>query len=198
MFFSQHFSLPCQYHSTIAPYSSIHLPSTLYNVFLPALQFPLSVSFDHCSILFFICMLLLPQGQTDEAWERSKKPVPPTIWKHSIQSTITFVLISDVQFIMQLTAHIQILSKRRTTILNSASLSSLKHQMQLQDYNSFVTESGVFPLRKTSTVDTSTSFTKPYDRTTKIALYSQCEQNSVKPCTFTSERFVLVYMWRSC
>ena len=30
---------PCQYHSTIAPYSFIHLPPTLYNVFLPALQF---------------------------------------------------------------------------------------------------------------------------------------------------------------
>jgi hypothetical protein len=31
---------PCQYHSTIAPYSFIHLPPTLYNVFLPELQFP--------------------------------------------------------------------------------------------------------------------------------------------------------------
>jgi len=30
---------PCQYHSTIAPYSSMHLPPTLYNVFLPVLQF---------------------------------------------------------------------------------------------------------------------------------------------------------------
>ena len=30
---------PCQYHSTIAPYSFIHLPPTLYNVFLPVLQF---------------------------------------------------------------------------------------------------------------------------------------------------------------
>ena len=39
MFFSQYFSFPCQYHSTIAPYSSIHLPPTLYNVFLPVLQF---------------------------------------------------------------------------------------------------------------------------------------------------------------
>ena len=29
---------PCQYHSTSALYSSIHLPPTLYNVFLPALQ----------------------------------------------------------------------------------------------------------------------------------------------------------------
>ena len=39
IFFSQHFSLPCQYHSTIAPYPFIHLPPTLHNVFLPALQF---------------------------------------------------------------------------------------------------------------------------------------------------------------
>ena len=51
MFFSQHFSFPCQYHSTIAPYSSIHLPPTIYNVFLPALQFPLSVPFHRCSVL---------------------------------------------------------------------------------------------------------------------------------------------------
>jgi len=37
-FFSQYFSFPCQYHSTNAPYSFIHLPSTLYDVFLPVLQ----------------------------------------------------------------------------------------------------------------------------------------------------------------
>jgi hypothetical protein len=61
-FFSQYFSFPCQYHSTIAPYSSIHLPPTLYNVFLPALQFPLSVSFHHRSILISTYMLLLPEG----------------------------------------------------------------------------------------------------------------------------------------
>ena len=51
MFFCQYFSFPCQYHSTIAPYSFIHLPPTPYNVFLPVLQFPLSVSFHQCSIL---------------------------------------------------------------------------------------------------------------------------------------------------
>jgi len=35
---------PCQYHSTIAPYSFVHLPPTLYNVFLPVLQFsPVSI-----------------------------------------------------------------------------------------------------------------------------------------------------------
>jgi hypothetical protein len=35
---------PCQYHSTTAPYSFIHLPPTLYNVFLPVLQFsPVSI-----------------------------------------------------------------------------------------------------------------------------------------------------------
>ena len=36
---SQYFSFPCQYHSTNAPYPLIHLPPTLYNVSLPALQF---------------------------------------------------------------------------------------------------------------------------------------------------------------
>ena len=34
----------CQYHSTIAPYSFIHLPPTFYNVFHPVLQFsPVSI-----------------------------------------------------------------------------------------------------------------------------------------------------------
>jgi len=51
MFLSQHFSFPCQYHSTNAPYSFIHLPPKLYNVFLPVPHFPLSVSFHQCSIL---------------------------------------------------------------------------------------------------------------------------------------------------
>jgi len=50
-YFSHHFSFSRQYHSTNAPYSFIHLPPTLYNVFLPGLQFPLSVSFHQCSIL---------------------------------------------------------------------------------------------------------------------------------------------------
>jgi len=50
-FFSQYFSFHCQYDSTNAPYSFIHLPPTLYDVFLPVLQFPLSVSFHQCSIL---------------------------------------------------------------------------------------------------------------------------------------------------
>jgi hypothetical protein len=45
---------PCQYHSTNAPYSFIHLPPTLCNVFLPVLQFPLSVSFHQCSIAISI------------------------------------------------------------------------------------------------------------------------------------------------
>ena len=55
---------PCQYRSTIAPHSSIYLPPTLYNVFLPVLQFspvstipPLlhthpSIYHPHC-IMFF-------------------------------------------------------------------------------------------------------------------------------------------------
>jgi hypothetical protein len=51
MFLSQYFSFPCQYHSTNAPYSFIHLPPTLYNVSFPVLQFPLSASFHQWSIL---------------------------------------------------------------------------------------------------------------------------------------------------
>ena len=35
-FYSRTSVFPCQYHSTIAPYSFIHLPPTLYNVFLPS------------------------------------------------------------------------------------------------------------------------------------------------------------------
>jgi hypothetical protein len=54
MFLSQHFSFPCQYHSTNAPYPFIHLPPTLYNVSLPVLQFPLSVSFHHCCIFIHL------------------------------------------------------------------------------------------------------------------------------------------------
>jgi hypothetical protein len=35
---------PCQYHSTNAPHSFIHLPPTLYNISLPVLQFsPVSI-----------------------------------------------------------------------------------------------------------------------------------------------------------
>jgi len=33
---------------------------------------PLSASFDSCCVLFFIWLLLLPEGQTNDAWELSK------------------------------------------------------------------------------------------------------------------------------
>jgi len=39
MFLSHYFSFPCLYHSTNASYPFIHLPSTLYNVSLPVLEF---------------------------------------------------------------------------------------------------------------------------------------------------------------
>jgi hypothetical protein len=42
---------PCQYHSKIAPYSFIHLPTNLYN-FLPMyIGLPMSVLFHNCSKL---------------------------------------------------------------------------------------------------------------------------------------------------
>ena len=43
--------ISCQYYITNVPYSFINLPPTLYKVFLPAFQLPLSVSFLQCSIL---------------------------------------------------------------------------------------------------------------------------------------------------
>jgi hypothetical protein len=75
MFLSQYFSFPCQYHSTTAPYSFIHLPPTLYNVSLPVLQFPLSVSFHQRSILVFMYILLLP-GQMGKVGHLSKSNAP--------------------------------------------------------------------------------------------------------------------------
>jgi len=45
MFFSQHFSFPCQYHSTNSPYSFIHLSPMLYN------DFSLSTSVSPISII---------------------------------------------------------------------------------------------------------------------------------------------------
>ena len=51
-FFSPRTSVfPCQYHSPIAPYSFIHLPPTLYKVFLPVLQFSPVFTFHHSSTL---------------------------------------------------------------------------------------------------------------------------------------------------
>ena len=57
---------PCQYHSTIAPYSFIHLPPTLYNVSLPVLQFsPVSIIppllHTHSFIYHPRCIMFLSQ-----------------------------------------------------------------------------------------------------------------------------------------
>jgi hypothetical protein len=57
---------------------SVHMRFVVYKValepvFLPALQFPLSVSFHQCSILIFIYMSPLPEGHIGEVWEPSKK-----------------------------------------------------------------------------------------------------------------------------
>jgi hypothetical protein len=40
-FFSQCFTFPCKYYSTIAPHLFIHLPHMLYRILLPVLQFSL-------------------------------------------------------------------------------------------------------------------------------------------------------------
>ena len=45
----------------------------LAQVFSELLGFSLSVSFHQCSIIIFTYMLLLPEKQRAEAWERSEK-----------------------------------------------------------------------------------------------------------------------------
>jgi len=91
--FSKYLSFPCQYHSTNAPYSFIHLPPTLYNVFLPALRFPLSVSFHQSSILIHS-----PTTQAAKCFSPSTSVspvsiIPPMLHTHSSiyhQSCIMF------------------------------------------------------------------------------------------------------------
>jgi len=65
MFFSQYFSFPCQYHFANAPYSFIHLPPTLYNVFLPVHQFPL-YQITHA-----------PYPSLSTRWSHQDKPAMP-------------------------------------------------------------------------------------------------------------------------
>src|SRR5215470_6948810 len=83
MFFSQYFSFPCQYHSTNAPYSFIHLPPTLYNVFLPVLQFPLSVSFHQCSILIHSSTTDAVQCFSPSTSVSPVSIIPPMLHTHS-------------------------------------------------------------------------------------------------------------------
>src|SRR5215470_5789431 len=83
MFFSQYSSFPCQYHSTNAPYSFIHLPPTLYNVFLPVLQFPLSVSFHRCSILIHSCTTDAVKCFSPSTSVSPVSIIPPMLHTHS-------------------------------------------------------------------------------------------------------------------
>jgi len=83
MFFSQHFSFPCQYHFTNAPYSFIHLPSTLYKVFLPALHFPLSISFHQCSILINSSTTHAVESFSPSTSVYPVSIIPPTLHTHS-------------------------------------------------------------------------------------------------------------------
>jgi len=82
-FFLQYFSFPCQYHSTIAPHSFIHLPPTLYNVSLPALQLPLSVSFHHCSTLIHSSTTHAVQCFSPSTSASPVSIIPPLLHTHS-------------------------------------------------------------------------------------------------------------------
>ena len=129
MFFSQHFSFPCQYHSTIAPYTLIHLPPTLYNVFLPALQFsPVSIippllhthSFIYhprcimflsqhfsfpLSVSFHQCPIIfmfpLPGGQLASPLNLSKISAVSETWYHCVEEYFQVFLLWRVNLILR-------------------------------------------------------------------------------------------------
>jgi hypothetical protein len=73
--FSRYFSFPCQYHSTSAPYSFIHFPPKLYNVFLSVLQFPLSVPFPPKPIFIYLSPTLYIFSNWQCRWEGVRAPV---------------------------------------------------------------------------------------------------------------------------
>jgi len=59
--------------SQVSPLRFVVGTMALGQVLLPALQFPLSASFQQQCSLVFVCMLLLPEGQTGESWKPSTK-----------------------------------------------------------------------------------------------------------------------------
>src|SRR5215475_13245113 len=98
MFLSQHFSFPCQYHSTNAPYPFIHLPPTLYNVSLPVLQFsPVSTippmlhthsfTYHPCYIMFLSQYFSFPVST-----------IPPTLHTHSFTYHPRYIIFLSPYF----------------------------------------------------------------------------------------------------
>jgi hypothetical protein len=60
--------------SQVSPCAICDKHSDTVNRFLTQyFSIPLSLSFHKCSILVFLYTLLLPEGQTGEAWEPAKK-----------------------------------------------------------------------------------------------------------------------------
>jgi hypothetical protein len=82
-------------------HSFIHLPPTLYNVFLPALQFPLSVSFHQCSILTPICFTRWTYGRRLEIFQKIYIWKSCNIW---YRSNFTYTLNISIHFSLVWTA----------------------------------------------------------------------------------------------
>jgi hypothetical protein len=92
---------PCQYHAINAPYSFIHLPPTVYNVFLPVLQSPLSVSFHQCSVFIFILILLIRRTRFRSLVPLNKKllfRIFDEIWTEFI-FTLFFYILQNVFYL---------------------------------------------------------------------------------------------------
>ena len=57
------------FHSSSGPVRFVLYKLVMEQLFLPDLGFALSVSFHHCSILIFVYVFLLPEGQMTETWD---------------------------------------------------------------------------------------------------------------------------------
>jgi len=57
------------FDSSSGPVRFVLYKLAVEQLFVPDLGFALSVSFHHCSILIFVYMFLLPEGQMGEAWD---------------------------------------------------------------------------------------------------------------------------------
>jgi hypothetical protein len=69
---------------------------SLEEIFFHHFVFPLSTSFHQCSILIFIYMLLLPEGQAGEAWEPPKSITCPKSGSIGYKRSFNFFVLKGL------------------------------------------------------------------------------------------------------
>ena len=88
--------------SQVGPLRYVVGTMTMGQVLLPALRFPLSASFQQQCSLIFVCMLLLPEGQTDESWKPSTKQCPFVNLRASDRKVFFFLALVNLYSLLLL------------------------------------------------------------------------------------------------